>query len=30
MTDKSAITQQELSRHGMDSVDNDTIIKFKL
>jgi hypothetical protein len=30
MTDKSAITQQELSRHGMDSVDNDTITKFKL
>ncbi len=30
MTDKSAITQQELSRHGMNSVDNDTITKFKL
>jgi hypothetical protein len=30
MTDKSAITQQELNRYGMDSVDNDAIIKFKL
>lgn len=30
MTDKSAITQQELNRHGMDSVDNMSITKFKL
>jgi hypothetical protein len=30
MTDKSAITQQELNRYGMDSVDNMSITKFKL
>ena len=30
MTDKSAITQQELNRYGMNSVDNMSITKFKL